>query len=130
MTITSPQADIAERRDNYRLMLDLLVSNKGVVVAPPLIVTANGQACARKEKISFRVIQNCGTLPVKFLVDDVATAPTTDMFHGILAACTTVDDGTGGSQSFGLTGNRVTILGVGGNPRVCIFEGYAPEGLP
>jgi len=78
--------------------------------------------------MAFRVIQNCGTVPVKFLVDNVNNATALN-FHGVLAACTAIDDGTGSVQSFGITGDRVSIFGVGGNPRVCIFEGISPEGV-
>lgn len=126
----SPQAAVPDRRDTFRLAQDQIMTQKGVVVFPPALITANGTALQKRNKMAFRVIQNCGILPVKFLVSNTeGEVPTADMFHGILAACTALDDGTGSLQSFGITGDRVAILGVGGNPRVCVFEGVAPEGV-
>lgn len=124
----SPQAKLPTRRDAHTLLLDAVSTQKGVVVLPPRIVAANGTALEKKNRrMAFRTIQNCGIVPVKFLVDNVNDATALN-FHGILAACSAEDDGLGSVQPFGITGDRVSILGVGGNPRVCIYEAYAPEG--
>ena len=129
MALTSPQANVPDRRDSFRLLQDQIMTQKGVVVFPPALITANGTALAQRPKMAFRFIQNCGTVPVKFLVsNNVSESPTASVFHGVLAACSAEDDGLGSVQSFGITGDRVAILGVGGNPRVCVFEGAAPEG--
>ena len=126
----SPQAAVPDRRDSFSLLQGQVMTQSGVVVFPPSLITANGTALQKRNKMAFRVIQNCGTVPVKFLVSNTeGEVPTADMFHGILAACTAIDDGTGSLQSFGITGDRVAILGVGGNPRVCVFQGAAQEGL-
>lgn len=126
MLTESPQASVPDRRDSFRLQQDQLVTQRGVVVLPPAIVTTNGVALLKRNKMSFRVIQNCATTPVKFLVDDVNLC-TAENFHGILAACTATDDGLGGAQSFGITGGRVSIFSAS-TPRVCTFEGVSPEG--
>lgn len=127
---SSPQAAVPDRRDSFSLLQDSVMTQRGVVVFPPSLITANGTVLQKRSRMSFRVIQNCGTVPVKFLIsNNEADQPTADMFHGILAGCVAQDDGTGSTQSFGITGDRVAILGVGGNPRVCVFEGAAPEGL-
>ena len=125
----SPQAMVPTRRDARSLLLDAISTQPGVVVLPPRIVAANGVALERKKRrMAFRVIQNCGTVPVKFL-DDNENLATAINFHGILAACSAEDDGLGSVQAFGISGNQVSIIGVGGTPRVCIYEAYAPEGL-
>lgn len=97
-------------------------------VAGPNLIVANGVALLKQSKTLFRQIQNCGTVPVKYLVDNDNLC-TDQNFHGILAACTAQDDGLGSIINFSKVMDRVTILGVGGNPRVCTFIGTTSETL-
>ena len=127
MTITSPQAAVTQHRDAYTLALDAVTTSRNIVVRPPKIVAANGEVLDKQFRAAFRQIQNCGTNAVKFLVDNVANC-TEENFHGILAACTSTDDGLGSIANFGKTGDRVTIFSTSGTHRVCVFEAIAPEG--
>ena len=96
-------------------------------VLPPRLVTANGVALAFRQGIVQRFIQNCGTVPVKFLISkDPADLATTDMFHGILAACTSVDDGLGSVLDFSKVVGQISIFGDGGAPRVCTYQAVEP----
>lgn len=120
---SSPQSKVLNGIRSTRVLLEAQVSTQnGVVLQPPRIVTANGEALPRAPKAAFRIIQNCGIVPVKYLCDPENSC-TADMFHGILAPGNAVDDGLGSLINFTITGERVTILGVGGNPRVCTFIG-------
>lgn len=125
----TPQAAIMERRSSTSLRLAAVATQPGVKVKGPNLVTANGEVLAKTVFAAFRQIQNCGTVPVKYLVSNTGDCDA-NTFHGILAACSAIDDGLGSVAQFGVTGDRVTIFGVGGNPRVAVFEGSAPEGLP
>lgn len=129
LTTDTPQAAVPERRSSTSLRLAQVATQPGVKILGPRIVSANGQALEKRAFGAFRQLQNCGTLPVKYLVSNTGDCAA-DTFHGILAACTAVDDGLGSVVQFGITGDRVTIFGVGGNPRVAVFEGIAPEGQP
>lgn len=126
MTITSPQAAVPNHRGSWELALGQVATQNGVVVRPPRIVTANGEVLAKQSRAAFRQIQNCGTNAVKFLIDNV-NACTADNFHGILAGGSATDDGLGSVVNFGITGDRVTIYAASA-PRICVFEGVAPEG--
>lgn len=123
--MASPQAvGLRNIRSFRQLQEGVITSQKGVSVLPPRIVTANGVALdqrLRPDGVAFRQIQNCGTVPVKYLIDNENNC-TAENFHGILAACTAVDDGLGSVLQFSITADRVSILGVGGNPRVAILE--------
>ena len=122
----SPQAILPTRRDSYSLQLDSMTTQRGIVVLPPRIVEADGIALNKvSRRMAFRSIQNIGTVAVKFL-DDNNELATANNFHGILAAGTATDDGLGSLQSFAISGNQISIIGVGGVPRVCIYEAYAP----
>jgi hypothetical protein len=128
-TTDTPQAAVPERRSRESLLLAAVTTQPGVKILGPRLVTANGPALAETVYAAFRQLQNCGIVPVKYLVSATGDCDA-NTFHGILAACSTVDDGLGSVAQFGITGDRVTIFGVGGNPRVAVFEGSAPEGQP
>lgn len=122
----SPQAQLPTKRSNRQLAEALVYPSLGSGVAGPNLITANGVALLKQSKTLFRQIQNCGTVPVKYLVDNDNLA--TDLnFHGILAACTAVDDGLGSIIDFSKVTDRVSIIGVGGTARVCTFIGTTSE---
>lgn len=115
-------------RSNNNLLRDL-VSGPRVFVKGPRIISANGEALPQQKRPAFRKIQNCGTVAVKFLIDN-ANNCTELNFHGILAPGSAQDDGFGAQGDFSQFDGRVSIYGVGGGtPRVCVIEGVAPEGL-
>jgi hypothetical protein len=118
----SPQAGLPTKRSAYQILDALGTPQQSSGILPPLLVVANGQALDKASGTHFRILQNCGTVPVKFLIDNDNNC-TADMFHGVLAACTVQDDGTGGIINFDKVGDRVSIIGVGGNPRVSVFVG-------
>ena len=122
----TPQAAVQERRDSFSLLRAAVTTQPGTVVKGPRIVTANGEALPKVRYAAFRQLQNCGILPVKYLVADTGDC-SADNFHGILAACTAVDDGLGSVVQFGITGERVTLFSTGAI-RVAVFEGEATEG--
>jgi len=123
---TSPQAALPSKKSDRQLLETLSSPQASAGVLPHKIVIADGEALPRQVGTCFRQIQNCGTVPVKYYVSNTVDC-SAEVFHGILAACTTVDDGTGGAANFDRTTHRVTILGVGGNPRVATFVGTNPD---
>jgi len=128
-TTVSIQSSVPNgRRSALQLLEAAVQSQPELVVLPPLLLTANGQALEARTGSAFRILQNCGTVPVKFLVDP-ENSPTADTFHGILAACSAVDDGLGSIVNFSQIPRRVSILGVGGNPRVCVWEACLPKDI-
>lgn len=128
MALESPQAvGIRNVRSGHQLLRDAITSQRGTTVLGPNIVTAAGQVFSRKRGVAWREMQNCGIVPVKYLIDNNADC-TANNFHGILAAGTAVDDGLGSIRQFNITGDRVTVFVDSGNLRVCTLEVVAPEG--
>lgn len=124
---SSPQATGIPNRPSARHLVERLsttMESSGVL--GPNLITANGQALPRQKKTLFRQIQNCGTVPVKYLIDNDNDCTALN-FHGVLAACTAEDDGLGSILNLSKVSDRVTIIGVGGTPRVCTFVGVTPE---
>ncbi len=122
----TPQAAVQERRDSFSLLRAAVATQPGTVVKGPRLLIENGEALPKVRYAAFRQLQNCGTLPIKYLVSDVGLC-SADNFHGIMAACTAIDDGLGSVVQFGITGERVTIFSTGA-VRVAVFEGVALEG--
>ena len=121
--MSSPQAvGLRSRRSDRQLLEAAVQSQRGAQVLGPRIVTANGVCCdERQGGVLLRQIQNCSIVPVKYLIDNDNNC-TADNFHGILAACSAVDDGLGSVLQMSITSQRISILGVGGNPRVSVLE--------
>lgn len=126
MPANSPQAGLPTRRSVYQILDALGSPQQSTGILPPNIISANGIALEKQNGTHFRVVQNCGTVPVKFLIDNENNC-TADMFHGVLAACASQDDGTGGIINFDKVSDRISVLGVGGTPRVCVFVGTLPN---
>lgn len=126
MAFDSPQAKLPSKRSDRQLLETLSSPQSSAGVLPHNIVTANGEVLPKQVGTVFRQIQNCGTVPVKYYVSNTADC-SAEVFHGILAACVAQDDGTGGAANFDRLTHRVTILGVGGNPRVAVFVGINPD---
>lgn len=126
-TTDTPQAAIPTRRDNHSLLRAAVTTQPEVKILGPRIVVGNGEVFSRKPFCAFRQLQNCGTNAVKYLVSNTGDC-NEENFHGILAACSAVDDGLGSVQMFGITGERVTLFSASGTHRVAVFEGVAPEG--
>lgn len=122
----SPQANLPTKRSDRQLLEILSTPQPSSGVLPHNIVTANGEALPRQFGTVFRQIQNCGTTPVKYYVSNTVDCAA-GIFHGILAGCVAEDDGTGGATNFDRLTQRVTILGVGGAPRVAVFVGINPD---
>lgn len=117
-----PQAvGLRSVRSDRQLMEAMVGSGRGNEVFPPRIVEANGAVFQQKpEGVIMRQIQNCGTLPVKFLIDNNADC-TKDNFHGILAGGSVVDDGLGSIMNFNATPDRISIFCTG-TPRLATLE--------
>lgn len=125
--MASPQATGIPNRPSARHLVERLSTTmQSTGVLGPNIVVANGQALPEQKKTLFRQIQNCGTVPVKYLISNTEDCTALN-FHGVLAACTAEDDGLGSILNLSKVSERVTILGVGGTPRVCTFVGVTPE---
>ncbi len=126
MATNSPQAGLPSKPSAYQLLERITSPQTSTGVMGPALIVANGECLSRQNGTMFRVVQNCGTVPVKFLIDN-ANDCTADNFHGVLNACVSQDDGTGGIINFNSVTDRVSILGVGGTPRVCTFIGTTPN---
>ena len=128
MAIESPQSSsVRYVRSGHQLLRDALVSQKGVSIKGPRLVTAAGEVFKKQNGVSWREMQNCGIVPVKYLIDNNADCTSLNL-HGILAAGNAVDDGLGSIRQFNITGDRVTIFVDSGSPRVSTLEVIAPEG--
>lgn len=72
---------------------------------------------ARHRKIQ---IQNCGTTPIKYMLNNTCSA---DVFHGVLAAGTAEDDGLGGILNLNLDrGIRIISLFHGAAYRAAVLK--------
>lgn len=109
-------------KDRQQLTESLVYANSLIVDGPQLVL-ANGIALEQRNGTMIRTLQNCGTVPVKWKIDE-DNNPTADSFHGVLAACTAVDDGTSPILDLSAIDGVVRILGVGGNPRVATFQAF------
>lgn len=127
MAIESPQAIVRSVRSTKQLLKDNITSQTGTTTKGPRLVTAAGPVFEKARGITWREMQNCGIVPVKYLVDNNADCSANN-FHGILAAGNAVDDGLGSVRQFNITGDRVTVFVDSGAVRVCTFEISAPEG--
>jgi len=123
----SPQAKVPTRATERQLLQRITQPLVSTGVLGPNIISADGEALPAQKATVFRVIQNCGTVAVKYLVDNDNLC-TEANFHGILAACSAQDDGLGSIVDFSKVTDRITIKGVGStSPRVCTFVGVTPE---
>ena len=118
------QAVLPETRIGVDYLRDLLLAQH-LVVDPATIVTQNGEVFNDTEGVCLRFMQNCGTVPVKYLISNEDAAA--DKFHGIIAGGSVVDDGLGSIVDLSRFKGRVSIFGVGGNPRVATFRAHGPE---
>jgi hypothetical protein len=120
----SPQSKIVSRiRTNHKLLEAAVQTQPDVKVLSPGLIITNGEALPNNQKAAFRQIQNCGTVAVKYLIDNENNC-TEQNFHGILAGGNAVDDGLGSVANFNITSRRVSIYAVGGvAPRVVTFVG-------
>lgn len=125
--LPTPQAKLPTRATDRELLQRLSQPMVSTGVLGPALIIADGVALPAQKATLFRTIQNCGTVAVKYLVDNDNLC--TDLnFHGILAACTAEDDGLGSIVDFSKVTDRVSIKGVGSTtPRVCTFVGTTPE---
>ncbi len=126
MAFESPQAKLPTRLSDRDLLKRITQPLQSSAVQGPNLIEANGVALLPAKGTLCRQLQNCGTVPVKYLIDNQNDC-TAANFHGILAACTATDDGLGSIVDFSKVTDRVTILGVGGTPRVCSLVIFSPE---
>lgn len=123
----SPQAKLPTRATERQLLQRITQPLVSTGILGPRLIEADGEALPQQKATVFRVLQNCGTVPVKYLVDNNSNC-TDANFHGVLAACTAQDDGLGSIIDFSKVTDRITIKGVGSTtPRVCTFVGVTPE---
>jgi hypothetical protein len=115
------EASVPHTIRNQRQLLELLAKSQQYTIDPPNVVVANGVALADKPNLFIRTLQNCGTIPVKWIVGSTVN-PTSNSFHGVLAACTDIDDGSSSILDLSSIKGDVRILGVGGSPRVATFQ--------
>ncbi len=128
MPSDSPQAvGLRSVRSSRSLLEGFITSQKGTSIKGPRLVTAAGVVADKATGVAFRQIQNCGIVPVKYLIDNNALC-TANNFHGVLAAGSAVDDGLGSVLQFNITGDRISVFVDSGAVRVCVLECIAPEG--
>lgn len=123
----SPQAKLPTRATERQLLQRITQPLVSTGVLGPIISSADGEILPAQKATVFRVLQNCGTIAVKYLVDNDNLC-TDANFHGVLAACSVQDDGLGSIIDFSKVTDRISIKGVGATtPRVCAFVGVTPE---
>lgn len=121
----TPQAKVKSMPALADFVMASVACDESLNVDPPRLVTADGEVFDNSPA-ALRFIQNCGTNGVKYLVsidEDCAE----DLFHGILPGGVDQDDGKGGQLNCSRFKGRITILGVGGSPRVATFRGRMPH---
>lgn len=94
MPVETIQAQVPSVRSSRQLLLDAIRA-QDLIVESPKIVTAAGIALADENGVAVRTLQNVGTVAV-FYVLDPTNNPSFNNMHGVLAAGTSNNDGTGG----------------------------------
>lgn len=89
-------ADIRSFRPTDKAIQESQVAMRANI-QPPKLVVASGEIFNFANDLNGLplaglFIQNCSTDPLKYCINDTATA---DVFHGIAAGCQTQDDGLG-----------------------------------
>jgi hypothetical protein len=118
----SPQAGLPNKRSDRQLLEALSTPLVSTGILPVNLIVVAGEALPKQNGTAFRVLQNCGTVPVKFLIDNENNC-TRDNFHGILSAGVAQDDGMGGIINFDKVGDRITVFVDSGSVRVATFVG-------
>lgn len=108
-----PQASIPERKTPASFIRDSVLAGRYQTNGG--LWTQNGEIFPDEDNVAFRQIQNCGTVPVKVMVNDAASAA---LFCGVLAACAAQDDGTGGVMDCSKFRGSISIIGIGAVARV------------
>ncbi len=130
-TMLSPQANIPSRRNAYQVLVGIGGSIPEAQLSAPriiLVAQAGVEVLPRVQNAVIRVIQNCGTVAVKFLVSDEMNC-SSDQFHQILSPGMAQDDGSGAQADFSKISHRVSCYCDSGNGRIAIFYALAPENL-
>lgn len=122
----SPHSSIGGPPSLGTLMAQAGKSAQVGLVHPPQLVVANGEALPRGVGDRIRIIQNVGTLPVKVLISDSELA-SDNIFHYVLGAGPAADDGYGAGFDFSAIPDRVSVYGVGGDPRVIVTRVSNPK---
>lgn len=133
MPAESIQAILPEFRSTEAYIRDAVLAQK-LVIDPPKLIVAAGEAFDDQGGVALRFLQNCATVACYYkVVDDsnAATAPSNPSaidFHGVMNACTVQDDGTGGQMDCSRFKGRILVAGVGGGAvRLATFQGRGPE---
>ena len=115
-----PQANVPSLRSSWQLLNDL-VSAQDLLIHPPRILIANGEAFPKNKDMVLRSLQNLGTDVIYWYVAPAPDNASTVNFHGVLAAGDAEDDGKGGIVDLSRFQGRVSIYCTG-TPRVATFE--------
>lgn len=125
--MVTPQSKVGGTRSPRGLMEAIAGNAQDYIVHPTKLITANGEALPRGKNDKMRILQNCGTVAVKYLLSDVEDARA-DHFHGVLMAGAAQDDGSGGVIDFSNISTRISIYAASA-PRVAVVRITAPEAL-
>lgn len=136
MPANSPQAILPEYRSVDALIRDQVIAQK-LIIDPPKLIEAAGEAFDDAEGVCIRVLQNCGTTACYYkVVDDKdfsAAAPATNPsaaakdWHGIIAGGSAQDDGLGSIVDFSRFKGRILVAAVSGGVRLATFQARGPE---
>jgi len=114
-----------EQRSDHYLLRDL-VMGQTLLVEDPHMVVADGLVFDGAKRAAIRTLENSGTNAVYWRVNGV---PAAGSFHGVLKACTTQDDGTGGFIDLSRFRGSIYLASVDGAAfRVTAFQALSCEG--
>ena len=115
-----------EMRSPYQLM-QALVMGQDLFVQDPVILTAAGLILPSKRLVSIRTLANIGTVAAMWRIGGT---PTTDSFHGVLGACSSVNDGYGSIVDLSRFRGDVYVAPIpgAGTFRVVAFQAMSEEG--
>ena len=94
-------------------------------VQDPIILLTSGMILPSKKFSAIRTLTNIGTVAVLWRIGGT---PSIDSYHGVLKACSAVNDGTGGSVDLSRFFGDVYIAPITGTTcRVVAFQALPKE---
>jgi hypothetical protein len=98
------------------------IAGPGIQALPPLLKTTPGKAFQKLvDGVVTRTIQNLGTTPMYYAVQDNQPAYTSAVFHGIVPPGTAADDGYGGIVDLSKYTQAVWVWTLTGTLRALCF---------
>ena len=125
--MVTPQSKVGGTRSPRGLMEAIAGNAQDYLIHPAKLIVANGEAIPRGKNDKMRILQNCGAVAVKYLLSDTEDASAA-LFHGVLMAGASQDDGAGGVIDFSNISTRISIYAATA-PRVSVIRITAPEAL-